>query len=140
MEARGEVVAEGGEAVGRHPVIGVGDRGGEISGSQSGRGVDAGLERVAPAAAQRLRQRPIGAAAGEREAHDRIARRVKVDPGGDAGVARGEIVAADHRHIAARLVVAAEGAGPRGPALLEDRRLHPPSPACGGGKGGATLA
>src|SRR5262249_59923487 len=66
VEARGEALADG-EAVGRHPVIGEGKR---LGGAGAGGAVDAGLERVALSAAQPLRQGPVGAAAGKRDADD----------------------------------------------------------------------
>jgi len=47
---------EDGEAVGRHPVIGEGEGRGEIGRAGFRRAVDAGLERIAPPAAQPLRQ------------------------------------------------------------------------------------
>src|SRR6516164_4690611 len=46
VEARAEMIAGKGEAVGRHPVIGVGERRGEIGGTRARRAVEAGLERV----------------------------------------------------------------------------------------------
>src|SRR5262245_64728284 len=67
VDARGEMVAGKGEAVGRHPVVGEGKRGGEIGGTRTRRAIDAGLERIALAAADALRQGPVGAAAGKRE-------------------------------------------------------------------------
>src|SRR5262249_40019921 len=88
------------------------------------RAVDAGLERVAPAAAQALRETPIGAAACERETYDRIRREAIVEAGGEACGGGGEVVAAEHGPIAARLVAAAMGAAPRGPALVEGRGWH----------------
>ena len=95
------MVAGKGEAVGRHPVIGVGEGRGEISRARSRRAVDAGLEGIALAAAEPLRQAPIGAAAGEREAHHRVARETIVEAAGESRRARGKIMAADHRGIAA---------------------------------------
>src|SRR5262249_22801942 len=68
VEARGEVIAGKGEAIGRHPVIGVGERGGEIGRAPPRRAVEARLERIALAAAPPLRTAPIGPAGGEREA------------------------------------------------------------------------
>ena len=68
------MIAGKGEAVGRHPVIGEGERGGEIARAPLRRAVDAGLERIALAAAQSLREIPIGAGAGQREADDRAGR------------------------------------------------------------------
>src|SRR5215831_15368056 len=62
-EVRGEMITEGGQAVSRHPMVGEGERTGEIPRTGAGDGVGAGLERVAPAAAEALRQVPIDAAA-----------------------------------------------------------------------------
>ena len=67
-EVGGQVVANG-EAVSRHPVIGEGECRGEVGRAGTRCAVDAGLEGIALAAAQPLRQAPIGAGAGEREAH-----------------------------------------------------------------------
>ena len=121
IELRGEVVAGKGETVGRHPVVGEGEGRGEIGRAGLGRAVDAGLEGIALAAAQPLRQAPIGAAAGEGEAHHRIGREAIVEAAGHAHRARGHVVAADHGEIAAGAVAAAIGAAPRRPARLVDR-------------------
>src|SRR5262249_58377200 len=66
VEVGGEVVADG-EAVGRHPMVGEREGRGEIGWARTRCAVDAGLEGIALAAAQPLRQAPIGAAAGQRE-------------------------------------------------------------------------
>ena len=121
VEVSGEVVADG-EAVGRHPVIGEGEGRGEIGGTGAGGAVEAGLEGIALAAAQPLRQAPIGAAAGEGETRHRIGREVIIEAGGETDRARGEIMAAAHGEIAGGAVAAAVGAAPRGPARLIDRR------------------
>jgi len=63
------VIADG-DAVSRHPVIGEGEGRAEIGRTPAGRTVERGLEGIALTAAQPLRQAPIGAAAGEREAAD----------------------------------------------------------------------
>src|SRR4051812_8102203 len=52
----------------------------------------------------------VGAAAGESQAHHRIGRQAVVETAGHADRARGHIVAADHRLIAAVAVAAAIGA------------------------------
>src|SRR5207244_8946572 len=82
------------------------------------------------AAAHALRQRPAGCAAGGRKADHRAASDLIVKPRRDAAAAHADIVATDNS-IAAGLVGCAEGAAPRGPALLEargsrlvDRSLH----------------
>ncbi len=103
-------------------MIGERERGRDVGRPRARRPVDAGLERIAPAAAEPLRQCPIGAAAGEREADERLRRQAIVESGGDAPRARGEIVRADHQRIAARLVIAAVRGAPRGPARLVDQR------------------
>ena len=59
VEVGGQVIAEG-ETIGRHPVIGEGEGRCEISRAVFGRAVDAGLEGIAFAAAEPLRQAPIG--------------------------------------------------------------------------------
>ena len=94
------MIAGEGEAVGGHPVVGVGERGGEIGRTRTRRAVDAGLKRIALAGAQALRQAPVGAAAGEREAHHRAGREAVIEPGGATGRGGGEIVAPHHRGIA----------------------------------------
>src|SRR5262249_56625917 len=99
VEVGGEVVADG-EAVGRHPMIGERKRRGEVGRTPAGRAVDAGLEGIALAAAQPLRQAPIGAAAGQREAHHGVGRETIIEAGGETDRARGEIMAAAHGEIA----------------------------------------
>jgi hypothetical protein len=81
-------------------VIGEGERGGEIGRAPSRRAVDAGLERIALAATQPLRQAPVGAAAGERDADDAVAGEMVVEPGRAARGARGQIMTADDCGIA----------------------------------------
>ena len=122
VEVGGEMVTEGGKAVGRHPMVGEGERTGEIPRTGAGGGVDAGLERVAPAAAEALRQAPVGATAGERKAGNGVGREVIVEPAGDAKSAGGEIMAADDCRIAVGVVITAVAASPRAPARLEGRR------------------
>src|SRR3989440_13009068 len=80
VEAGGEMVAGKGEAVSRHPVIGEGERGGEIARPPLRRAVEAGLERIALAAAQSLRQVPIGTRAGPRAADDGARSQAIVEP------------------------------------------------------------
>src|SRR5262249_29178286 len=103
----------------------------EIGWPGARRGVGAGLERIAPAAAQSLRQVPLGAAAGEREAEHRVAGEMIIEPGRIARGARSEVVTADHSRIASGLVVAAVASSPHAPARFVrqwrsfiDRRLH----------------
>src|SRR5260370_27359117 len=55
-----QTVAGKGDAVGRHPVLRVGQRASEIERPRVGLGVDAGLKRIAAAAAEVLRQAPAG--------------------------------------------------------------------------------
>jgi len=50
------MIAGKGEAIGRHPVIGEGERGGEIGRTRARRAVDASLEGIAFSTAQALRQ------------------------------------------------------------------------------------
>src|SRR5262249_7587340 len=95
VEVCGEMVAGKGEAVGRHPVVGEGQGRGEIGRAPSRRAVEARLERIALAAAQALRQAPVGAAAGQRNADYAVAREMIIEPGRAARGARGKIVAAD---------------------------------------------
>jgi hypothetical protein len=82
------------------------------------------LERVALAAAQPLREIPIGAAAREREANDRARREAIIEPGRAARRARGKIVAAHHREIACAAIAGAIACAPHAPALLEAWRLR----------------
>ena len=51
-----------------------------------GLGIDTGLKRVAPSGAQPLRQRPVGAAAGEPETEIDVGRRSIVHAAGKAEV------------------------------------------------------
>ena len=88
------------EAVGRHPVIGEGEGRRQVGGARTGHAVDTGLEGVALAAAETVRQAPIGAAAGECHTHDGVGRDAIVEAAGKSRGARGEIVAAEHRRIA----------------------------------------
>src|SRR5262249_47688308 len=93
--------------------------GGEIGGTRARRAVEPGLERIALAGAEPLRQAPVGAAAREREAHHRAGREAVIEPGRAAGRRGGEIVAAAHRGIAAGAIAGAVARAPRAPALLE---------------------
>src|SRR5437660_7297134 len=104
-------------------MVGEIEGGGEISRTRARRTIDAGLEGIALAAAEPLRQTPIGAAAGKRDAHHTVARKVIIEPAGKSHRRSGEVVAADHRGVAADAAAAAEGPAPGGPALLEARRL-----------------
>ena len=103
-------------------MVGEGEGRREIGRAGTGGAVDAGLEGIALAATQPLRQAPIGAAAGEGKAHHRIGRQAIVEAAGHAHRARGHVVAADDGKIAAGAVAAAIGAAPCGPARLVDRR------------------
>ena len=105
-------------------MIGEGEGRGEIGRAVFGRAVDAGLEGIALAAAEPLRQAPIGAAAGKCEAHHGIGREAIIEAAGEADRARGQIMAADHGEIAGGAVAAAIGATPHRPARLIDRRRH----------------
>ena len=116
------MVAGKGNAVGRHPVIGVGKGRREIERVPACHAVDAGLEGVALTAAQPLRQAPVGSSAGERHAHDGVAREAIVDAAGKARSAGGEVVASQHRGIAVGAVAAAIASAPHAPALLEGLR------------------
>ena len=122
IEFRGEVIAGEGEPVSRHPVVGEGEGRREIGRAGTGGAVHAGLEGVALAATQTLRQAPIGAAAGEGKAHHRIGRQAIVEAAGDAHRARGHIVAADNGKVAAGAVAASIRPAPCGPVRLIDRR------------------
>src|SRR5262249_33249064 len=83
-----------------------------------------GWEGCVVGAAEALRQAPTGAGAGEGDADDGVGCDAIVEPAGEARDVGGEIMAADHRHIAAGAVAAAEARAPYAPALLEARRLR----------------
>ena len=124
------MVAGEGDTVGRHPVLRIGEGGGEIGRTRAHGAVDAGLEGVAFAAPQPLREAPIGAAAGERKARRRVRRQAIVEAGGKPAV-RAERSWLPSASVAAAAACAAEAAAPRAPALREarrrrlgDRRLH----------------
>src|SRR5262245_13020357 len=99
VEVRSQMVTERGNAVGRHPMVGEGERTGDIPRTKAGSAVDTGLERVAPAAAKALRQAPIGATAGECKADNTVGREKIVDPRRKAKRAGGDIMAADYCRI-----------------------------------------
>jgi hypothetical protein len=67
---------------------------------KAGGAVDAGLKRVALSAAQPLRQVPVGAAAGKRDADDAIRGEAIVEAARETCGIGGEIMGADHRGIA----------------------------------------
>src|SRR5262249_38882120 len=113
---------EDGGTVRRHPVIGKGEGRGEIGGAVFGGAVDAGLERIALAAAHPLRQVPLGAAAGQGEAEHGVGGVVIIEARGTANSARRQIMAADDGQIPCRAVATTIGTGPRRPARLIDRR------------------
>ena len=123
VEVGGQVVAGKGEAVGRHPVVGEGEGRGEISRARSRRAVDAGLEGIALAAAQPLRQAPVGAGAGEREAHHGVGCEAIIEAAGKARGACGEIMAADHGEIAVGAIAAADS-----PRPTPSSAAHRPAP------------
>ena len=100
VEAGGEVVAGKGEAVGRHPMVGVCERCREIGRAPARRAVEAGLERVALPSAEPLGEAPVGAAAGEREADHAVMREMIVEPAGEPRRGGGQIMAAEQRQIA----------------------------------------
>ena len=85
-----------GEPVGGHPVISEGEGSGEVSRTRFRRAVDAGLEGIALAATEPLRQIPVGAGAGEREAHHSVWREAIVEAGRAARCPCREIMATDH--------------------------------------------
>jgi hypothetical protein len=107
-------------AIGRDPVIGEGKRAPDIGRSEIADAVDAGLQRIAAPGAERIRQSPIGAAAGQRKAHDGVRADVIIHAGGKAERVRRDIVRADAR-IAIGSVAAAICGTPGGPALIEGR-------------------
>src|SRR5262249_49496780 len=80
--------------------------------------VNANLERVTSAAAEPLRQAPIGAAAGKREPCRRVRRKPVIQAAGKAVDARGDVVRTDNG-VAAGGAAASETRSPCGPALIE---------------------
>src|SRR5581483_1705623 len=105
-------------AVGGEPVVGEGERAGKIERPPMRFGIDAGTECVAPPAAERLRQIPVGAAAGQTEAESDVRRSAIVVAGGKPVVAGRDIVGAEHG-IAFGQARAAERRAPGAPALIE---------------------
>src|SRR5262249_40544412 len=83
VETCAELIAEH-RAVRREPAIGERERGGEVSGTPVGHAIDAGAKGIASADAEPLRQVPVGAAAGQREADDGGGRVVIVQATGKA--------------------------------------------------------
>src|SRR6202044_3412437 len=79
------------------------------------------LHRVAASAAESLRQRPVGAAAGERKAELEVRRSVIIYAAGKAEIAGAEIVGADHG-IPVVTRRSAIGRAPGGLALVEALR------------------
>jgi hypothetical protein len=100
-------------------VIGESEVACDIERTEACHAIDAGLEGVAPAAAESLRETPIGAAAGKREARNGVRREVIIQAAGIAIIAGVDIVRADRRVGGA---AAAKGRAPRGPALIEGLR------------------
>ena len=117
VEFCGEIVADR-DAICREPMIGESQCAGEIQRPPMRSVVDADLEAVAPPGAEISRHAPIGAAAGERKAVNRIRRGAVIHAGGKAVVARRDIAGADHR-IAVEFCSAAIGRAPGAPALVE---------------------
>ena len=105
-------------------MIGEGEGRCEIGGAVFGRAVQAGLEGIALAAAEPLRQAPIGAAAGKCETHHGIWCEAIIETAGEADCPRGQIMTADDSEIAGGAIAAAIGATPHRPARLIDRRRH----------------
>src|SRR4029077_14744824 len=83
VEIRRELTAQR-AAVGGEPMIGEGERAGEIGRSHMGDAIDAGLHGVAAAAAEAACQTPIRAAARKREADERTRRDVIIHTGREA--------------------------------------------------------
>ncbi len=104
------------DAVGGEPVIGEGECAREIRRTEMGDAVNAGHDRVAPPGAEHLRQIPVGAAAGEREAVKRLRRDVIGHAAGKAVSARRDVVRAN-LGVAVGRTGAAERRTPRRPAL-----------------------
>ena len=121
IEVGGQMIPKG-EAVRGHPMVGEGKGCGEIGRTVFRRAIDASLESITLAAAEALRQAPIGPAAGERKAHDGIGCEAVIESAGKAHRARGQVVAADECNIAAGAVAAAISAAPHRPTRLIDRR------------------
>ena len=105
-------------------MVGIGEGGGEVGRPGFRRPVDAGLEGIALAGAEPLRQAPAGAGAGKCEARDGVGCQAIIEPAGKPRHAGGEIVAADHRRITAGAAGAAEARAPRRPALPEGGSFH----------------
>src|SRR5262245_17591859 len=101
-------------------MVSEGEGSGEIGRAVFRRTIDAGLEGIALAATEPLRQAPVGAGAGEREAHHSVWREAIVEAGRAARCPCREIMAADHGEIAAGAVAAAEACAPYRQARLID--------------------
>src|SRR5262245_27050604 len=102
-------------------MVSEGEGSGEIGRAVFRRTIDAGLEGIALAATEPLRQAPVGAGAGEREAHHSVWREAIVEAGRAACCPCREIMAADHGEIAAGAVAAAEACAPYRQARLIHR-------------------
>src|SRR6202043_525783 len=123
VEAGLEPVASKCNPVGGHPVLGVGQRTGEIEWSRVGLGINASLEGIAAATAKPLREAPAGAAARERKADDRAGCYPVVQARSTACYPSGQIMTANYDWVAARPVVAAIARTPYAPAPFEQRTL-----------------
>src|SRR5664280_2269371 len=117
VEVGRELVAGDGNTVGRYPVRRIGERTGEISRARSRQAVDAGLESIALAAAEPVRQAPVSAGATEREADLGVGRKPVVETCGDAPGVRAHVMTSHHGGIASRVVGAAIGRAPDAPWL-----------------------
>src|SRR5262249_4835184 len=104
VEARGEMVAGKGEAVGRHPVIGEGERGGRTAPPHCGGAVEPGWGRTALPAPHPRRETPLGPAAGKRNPAGGAGGGAMAGPGRAPRRARGKIVVSYHGRIAGRAV------------------------------------
>src|SRR3984893_942970 len=118
-----QTVAGKGDAVGRHPMLRIGERAGEIERPRIRFRIDARLKGIAAAAAKPLRKPPAGAAARERKADDGPRRKAIIQTSRAARRLRGNIMTADHKGIAAGAVRAAIARTPYAPALLERKCL-----------------
>src|ERR1700730_4363140 len=83
-----QTVAGKGDAVGRHPMLRIGERAGEIERPRIGFRIDARLKGVAAPAAEPLGKAPAGAAAGERKADDGARRKAIIQTASASGAER----------------------------------------------------
>src|ERR1700753_659742 len=120
IELCGELIAES-EAIGREPVIREGNGRGNVGRPKIALSIDTELESVAATPTETLRQAPVDTAAGEREARQRIRRKMVVHAAGETIVASADVIGADGR-VAGGIAAATETRSPCCPSLLE--RLH----------------